>query len=94
MPVEFVNELPAGRGRYATPWGREESEQLRTRPGEWAIIDRTPSASQESRRLDTRAQQIRQGHAHWASKGAFQASVRRLDGERRLYARYVGEPDG
>lgn len=57
--------------------------QLRTRPGEWAlIVDDYPHASVAS--LITRGK-IRA----YAPAGTYQAVARMVDGTQRIYARYV-----
>ena len=64
--------------------------QLRARPGEWAHI--LSSGSSTSAR--TMAYGIKAGNRRaWLPAGAFEAVSRTVEGENRVYARYVGSGD-
>jgi hypothetical protein len=72
---------PARRGGGAwSPKGTHEiiAAKLRERPGEWARIQALPSVQSAA------------GQAH-APAGSFESKSRTVDGESRVYARYVGE---
>jgi len=65
------------------------AEQLRERPREWAHVLTYPTRESAS----TVAYSIRNGHrSAWAPAGAFEAKSRTVNGEYRVYARYVGAP--
>lgn len=62
--------------------------QLKERPGEWARAGAYGSYGSSA----SMARHIRQGHlAAYRPQGAFEAVARTVDGEYRVYARYVGE---
>lgn len=62
--------------------------QLRATPGEWARID----TKQTKGAATARAQQIRTGSLRaFRPHGTFEAAARTVDGEHRVYARYVGQ---
>lgn len=80
-------ELPDRQGRGP---GKHAAiaEQLRTRPGEWAVI----ATYAHSGTCGSMAQGIKRGLIRaYAPEGAFEAVSRTVDGEHRVYARYVGE---
>lgn len=62
------------------------ANQLRARPGEWAHIGTRASAGSARQG----AYQVRGRNEAFAPAGAFEAASRTVDGEHRIYARYVG----
>ena len=85
-PPPMRTERPAMRTeRPATKWSRIAAD-LQTNPGEWAIIDRRPDAHSAS----AAAHSIRMGVLKNMPRGEFEAAARKVDGEYRVYARYVG----
>jgi hypothetical protein len=77
--------LPDGATRHGI--NTAIAAKLRDRPGEWAHINTytTPGSAASC------AQQINSGRlAAYAPAGSFEAKSRTVDGERRVYARYVG----
>lgn len=86
-------ELP-GRGN-TNPSGKagpgkhhEIAEQLKAAPGQWAQIDTRKSVSGAS----CMAAQIRSAYySAYAPKNSFEAAARTVDGERQVWARYIGE---
>lgn len=64
------------------------AELLRDLPGEWAIVTTRATGN----RAHTYAYGIRTGALHaYRPAGAFEAKARTVDGEHRVYARYVGD---
>lgn len=62
--------------------------QLKARPGEWACIDSFATTNAAA----SMAWTIRRGDRlpAYSPKGSFEAVARTVDGEHRLYVRYVG----
>ena len=94
--VRFVGPPPqvvtSGPGRGARPkgWHGEVARQLRARPGEWAVIDVYGSQASAA----GVAYQIRMGgYSAYQPRGAWEAVSRLVDGENRVYARYLPVPD-
>lgn len=85
---EFVDELPyangGGRGRKPGEWMRM-LEPLMNQPGRWAIVARKQSRSVAS----TTAQNLRQRIVRIPT-GQWEFASRTVDGEARVYARYLG----
>jgi hypothetical protein len=69
---------------------REAAAKLRERPTEWAIV--SVCASSGSASSLARAIRIGQSHA-WQPRGEFEAVARKVEGEHRVYARYVPSGD-
>lgn len=66
--------------------------ELRVRPGEWAITDLTAGKTDWAMRVT--AFRIRRGWLRaFRPAGTYDAAFRTVDGELRLYARYVGNGD-
>lgn len=93
MPLEFVSEVPPrrggdnkGRGGPKVRIFEVEAAELRTRPNCWAILSRC-----ETQLLAARiATKVRHGDiAAFRPAGTFEATSRTVDGEFRVYARYV-----
>lgn len=92
-------EDPPPRNRVAGP-GRSKGfaqrnwevigEALTRRPGEWAVIVTVPTASTAG----TIALAIRRGRYTRMGPGPFEAVGRLVDGEHRVYARFVGGDAG
>lgn len=73
-------------GRPASAW-QEEAAQLRARSGSWARIGVKPTSHQAG----NLAADIRSGRLGvFAPAGSFEAVARHVDGEYRVYARFVG----
>lgn len=64
------------------------AHRLRAKPGQWAVVGTYNGA--ESARATAR--HIRQGRLEsYRPAGSFEAESRTVDGEARVYARFVGE---
>lgn len=82
--IDFMGPPP-----QATTGSRhaEIAAALKQRPGEWAVVRRTDTANKSG----AAAQAIRSGRLRaYAPTGAYEAVARTVDGEHRVYARYVG----
>lgn len=67
------------------------ADVLRDRAGEWAVIDVSDRASV----THSMASAIRTARLRpYAPAGSFEAVSRKVDGEYRVYARYVGTGEG
>jgi hypothetical protein len=68
----------------------DAARELRERPEEWAIV----GVYAHSGSAGAVALQVRKGSiAAYEPAGAFEAKARTVNGEARVYARYVGDPD-
>lgn len=82
MTVKFVDELPRAQGRgglarVEAPW----RDELRGRPGRWALICEKPPKRAYG------------WHTTVRNKPGFEAAIRKNgNGAVKCYARYVGEP--
>lgn len=95
--VTFEDPPPTRRGHH-TPTPRPTADTgaataLRARPGEWAVITvRTTAARTTAARAAVYAYGVSRGMRHaYRPAGAFEAKARTVDGEHRVYARYVGD---
>jgi hypothetical protein len=87
--LKFESPPPS---RSASPKGHhiEVAKELKERPGEWAIVGVYAHSGSSS----AVARQLRAGLIPaYAPPGSFEAMARTIDGEARVYARFVGEPD-
>jgi hypothetical protein len=78
--------------KFTSPRGHhtEAAKELKERPGEWAIVGVYAHSGSSS----AVARQLRAGLIPaYAPAGTFEAMARTIDGEARVYARFVGEPD-
>jgi hypothetical protein len=81
VSVDFIGPPPAGTSKH-----NHIAEELRARPGEWAVVQRKTSTA----RAASAAQAIRTGRLRaYAPAGAFEAKSRKVGDEYRVYARYV-----
>jgi hypothetical protein len=80
--VEF-GDLPPSTTRPWTKW-REVFELLKTRPGDWAKVTTTPTASTAS----SIASKLRRGQLGEIPEGEIEAVNRGMD----VWARYIGDP--
>ncbi|AUG78072.1 hypothetical protein CFP65_3271 [Kitasatospora sp. MMS16-BH015] len=81
--VEFLGPPPVAETKHT-----RIARALRGRPSEWAVVQRAASIG----RAASAAQAIRSARLHaYEPAGAFQAVARTVQGEHRVYARYVGE---
>ena len=91
---EIRFEPPPGFARNGKAWSLDHSgivATLRARPGEWAIVA-TYSAPGTASSMAT---SIKSGRlAVYRPGGSFEAITRKVDGEVRVYARFVGEAAG
>lgn len=85
---EFRFEEPPADGRAGRGYDHgAAAAAMRERPGAWALI-RTTQTSQAAR---SAANLIRNGRlAAYLPAGSFEAMSRTVNGEFRIYARYVG----
>ncbi|WP_017612089.1 hypothetical protein [Nocardiopsis salina] len=86
--IEFVDHLPNHDSRSGPrAWGHTIAHQLTNRPGQWALIlTGKPGTPQIYNRRRVIAKGIT---VPWRPEGAFEARSFTIDGELRLYARYV-----
>jgi hypothetical protein len=88
MP-EVIFEEPPGAYAHARVEHTVVSRAARLRPGEWARVGAYPTPASAS----SIAYRINRGTLRaWSPAGAFEAVSRTVDGEHRVYARYLGEP--
>lgn len=78
-------EVRANRATYKTKWAAIAAT-LRQHPGEWAVIEAKATHNAAS----STANAIRSGVYRDMTRGEFEAASRAVDGEYRVYARYVG----
>jgi hypothetical protein len=79
--------------RHRTRHSRLEplAEELRGRPGEWALVFEDEAAG----KANGMATHIRYGQLMcFAPAGDFDAVTRKVDAVTQVYARYVGDEDG
>lgn len=85
--TQFVSELPPGPTRTSRGSGRvsEVGEAMKANPGQWAIygVYRTATSAGAA------ASRLRNGTLLWAPKGSVESAVRTVDGEIRVYARWI-----
>jgi hypothetical protein len=80
------NHMPGGAAQ--TPW-RLIAEQLRSRPGEWAVAREGVVGAGDSYVVS----RIKTGDiAAFRPAGTFDATQRTCGGQVSIYVRYVGEP--
>jgi hypothetical protein len=92
IKLQFTELPPRGttspNGARGTGKHEEIARQLRENPGQWAPIDKRPSVNSAS----SLAHQVRTAYfSAYAPKGSYEAAARSVDGERHVYARYIGE---
>lgn len=88
---ELVWEAPPNAGRSHRERTGEMAERLaplRDRPGEWAKV---PNPTEGPNAANHAAQAIRGGEYQGIMVGEFEATTRMVDGQRLLWARYVGD---
>lgn len=90
--VTWSKPPPAANGGKSQREGaerhRELARQLKDSPGEWAHV----ATKRTSRLAGSHAHDIRRATlAAYRPAGSFEAVARTVDGEHRVYARYVGE---
>lgn len=90
--IRFDGPPPAAKGGTARATRHSETaEILRARAAEWAVIDVSDRASV----THSMASAIRTARLRaYAPAGSFEAVSRKVDGEFRVYARYVGSEGG
>lgn len=91
MPIKWVNQLPAPATRGRKPVKRPKhwafAQELRKRPGQWAVLGTFNSSI---------AYQIKKGQTPaFLPAGAFEAATRdtKPDGRGTIYVRFVGAGD-
>jgi hypothetical protein len=68
----------------------EAAQKLREKPGEWGMITDCRNSGSSS----SMARAIRKGtRKAWEPAGDFEAVARKVDGQYRVYARYMPDPD-
>lgn len=85
----IVWEEPPAALRGSTAQIAAFAAALRERPGEWALYPRAISATS----MGSIGTRIKAGGSAFTPAGSFDAVTRVVDGERRLYVRYVGEAE-
>lgn len=90
--VKWEAPPPAANGGKSIAASAERhrglAQQLKDNPGEWAVVGtkETPALAGQN------AYDIRKANlAAYRPAGSFEAVARTVDGEHRVYARYVGE---
>jgi hypothetical protein len=81
-------ERHGGRGGRHRDWAGIVTE-LRGRPGVWALVAVCPNAGSARGAAD----QLRNGRGGFPLPCPLEAVSRTVDGEYRVYARYVGKPE-
>ncbi|MEU3851785.1 hypothetical protein [Streptomyces sp. NPDC029554] len=85
--LRFENPPADGRRNGSYPSAGEVAAALKARPGQWAVVRTVPARTTAA----TSAYNIRVAKsAAYAPAGSFEAVSRSVDGEYRVYARYVG----
>jgi hypothetical protein len=87
---ELKFEPPPAKVRKT--WGRHYliAHKLRAKPGEWAVVGAYGGAESAG----ATARHIQHGRLEaYRPAGSFEATARTVDGEDRVYARFVGETD-
>lgn len=84
MSELLFEEPPARADRHKH---HEAADELRKRPGEWAVVA-TYHAMATAHSVAQAIKKARLGA--YAPAGAFEAKARTVDGQRRVYARFVG----
>jgi hypothetical protein len=85
-PAEHGNAKPKKPSKY-----QPIADALRSRPGQWALI----AAGRTTGSAGSFSHGMRHGVNPWAPAGSFEAKiVGPASGLAKVYARYVGEPDG
>jgi hypothetical protein len=80
-----VSRILGRRGKH-----KEAAEELRSRPGEWAIVGVYGTGASSA----AMARHIGDGFVTaYRPAGSFEGLARTVDGEARVYARYVGETE-
>ena len=86
--TEVIWEDPPGPLRTGSVSHLGVAQELRDNPGRWGIVKVHGKAQDSSSMANT----IRKGvTGAWKPAGAFEAAARTVNGEHRVYARYVGE---
>ncbi len=84
-PAHPRSERPRGPKSALSPL----ADELRARPGEWAIVF---EGAQQQGKASGMAAHIRLGQVQaFTPTGDFDAVTRTVDGLARVYARYIGE---
>lgn len=85
--LEFEDELPQPPAPNGAPVKYlKEAAELRENPRRWAIL----SKARHSRQAASQASNIRRGHLYAFREGKWEAASRTVDGEYRVYVRYIG----
>lgn len=91
MPEIRFEELPPAPLNSRTDrqnFHARAADALRSRPKEWALVKTAGTAQAAS----AAAHQIKSGRLKaYNPPGTFEATARKVDGEYRVYVRYVGE---
>ncbi len=85
MAVIRWEEPPGIKGGPVHDWAAIAAA-LRSRPGQWAVV----AVCRNQATAGSTAQGVRRGKYEVLGPG-FEAKARTVDGEPRVYARYVGE---
>ena len=89
--MKFENPAPSrGRTGRAGIKYTDEAAELRSNPGEWAILDERPLERRTS--ANALAFQIREGrYTAFRPRGQWDTTTRRVDDKVRVYIRFTGE---
>ncbi|MFJ9644988.1 hypothetical protein [Streptomyces sp. NPDC101206] len=91
MAKHTITFEPLPRATQKGQWGINAviAAHLRHRPGEWAHIDNKATRASAA----STAYLIRTGGLRaYTPTGHYEATSRTVDGEYRVYARYIGQP--
>ncbi|MGW7435673.1 hypothetical protein [Streptomyces sp. NPDC054849] len=89
MAIHTITFEPLPQATTKGQWGINAAiaDQLRTRPGQWAHIDSKGTRASAA----STAYLVNNGRlGAYAPAGTFEAKSRTVDGEYRVYARYIG----
>jgi len=85
--------LPGDRGAALRQQHQANAAELRSRPGEWARVSSHPNPEAAAcAAAGIRGNGRRRIRAYSDGPGRFEATARTVDGEHRVYARYIA-PD-
>lgn len=87
---EFRFEEPPAAHQQPRGGQIEAAQKLRAKPGEWGMVTVCSTSGSSS----SMARAIRVGtRTAWQPAGDFEAVSRKVDGEYRVYARYMPDAD-
>jgi len=79
---------PPPASDHRTKWSLV-AEQLRARPGEWAIV----AVRKDTGLAASMANNLRKGRYGGVTEGEFESASRKIGDECRVYLRYIGQSE-